>query len=134
MSKIFEYDLMIKEFHLDTFGHVNNAVYLQIMEEARWDLITKNGYGLKEVFAKKIGPTILEVNLQFKRELKNRQKIKILTSCLEYTKKVGTIEQKIINEAGEECAIAHFKFGLFDLNQRKLIDATPEWKHAIGAD
>ena len=43
-NKIFEYPLTIKEFHLDTFGHVNNATYLQIYEEARWEFINQNGY------------------------------------------------------------------------------------------
>jgi acyl-CoA thioester hydrolase len=45
--KIHTYPLTIKETYLDTFGHVNNAMYLALLEEARWDLITTNGYGLK---------------------------------------------------------------------------------------
>ncbi|MES2768327.1 MAG: acyl-CoA thioesterase [Bdellovibrionota bacterium] len=130
--KIFEYNLLIKEAHLDTFGHVNNAKYLELLEEARWDLITQNSYGLKEVMAKKIGPVILEVNLKFRKELKLREKIKVLTSCKKHEGKIGTIEQKIINEKGEESAIAVFTYALFDLAQRKIIDPTPEWLKAIG--
>ena len=48
-STIFSYPLIIKEMDLDTFGHVNNARYLTLFEDARWDLITKNGYGLKKI-------------------------------------------------------------------------------------
>lgn len=33
---------------------------------------------------------------------------------------------------GSLAAEAVFTFGLFDLQSRKLIDATPEWKKAIG--
>jgi hypothetical protein len=29
-----EYEALIHERHLDTFGHVNNAAYLEILEEA----------------------------------------------------------------------------------------------------
>ncbi len=130
--KIFEYNLLIIEAHLDTFGHVNNAKYLEILEEARWDLITQNSYGLKEVMARKIGPVILEVNLKFRKELKLREKIKVLTSCKKHEGKIGIIEQKIINEKGEESAIAIFTYALFDLAQRKIIDPTPEWLKAIG--
>lgn len=130
--KIFEYNLLIKEAHLDTFGHVNNAKYLEILEEARWDLITKNDYGLKDVMARKIGPVILEVNLKFRKELKLREKIKILTTCTKHEGKIGIIDQKIINEKGEESAIAVFTYALFDLAQRKIIDPTPEWLKAIG--
>ena len=46
---VHEYELLIHEAHLDTFGHVNNAKYLEVLEEARWDFITRNGYGLDEV-------------------------------------------------------------------------------------
>ena len=35
--KVFTYPLLIKETYLDTFGHVNNATYLTLFEEARWD-------------------------------------------------------------------------------------------------
>ncbi len=46
-----EYQLLIHEGHLDSFGHVNNATYLNLFEEARWDWITARGYGLKEMGA-----------------------------------------------------------------------------------
>ena len=46
LGRVHDYQLVIREQHLDTFGHVNNAKYLEILEEARWDLITGNGYGL----------------------------------------------------------------------------------------
>ena len=55
------YDLVIHERHLDTFGHVNNATYLDLLEEARWDLITRNGFGLDEIKRLQLGPTILEI-------------------------------------------------------------------------
>ena len=41
LNEVFEYELVIKECHLDSFGHVNNAIYVQLYEEARWDFITK---------------------------------------------------------------------------------------------
>ncbi len=131
-AKKYEYELLIKESHLDTFGHVNNAKYLEIFEEARWDLITKNKYGLKEVTEKKIGPVILEVNIKFKKELKLREKIKIQTHCIKQESKIGYINQTIFNEKGEEAAIAIFTYALFDLRERKIIAPTKEWLTAIG--
>lgn len=131
-SKKIEYEMMIKESHLDTFGHVNNAKYLEILEEARWDLITKNGYGLKEIMSKKQGPVILEVNLKFRKELKNREKIKISTAMSRHDGKIGYIEQTILNEKGETAAIAVFTYAFFDLKERKIIAPTAEWLIAIG--
>ena len=76
---IFNHSLVIKEHHLDTFGHVNNATYLQIFEQIRWDILESRGYGLGRIQETGLGPTILEINIRFKRELRNREKIKIET-------------------------------------------------------
>lgn len=127
----YEYETIILEKHLDSFGHVNNAVYLQLLEEARWDLITKNGYGLDFVVNSGIGPTILDIQISFRRELLLRQKIRITTQMLEYATKVGTLKHEIFNEAGELCSEAIYKIGLFDTQKRKLISPTPEWIKAV---
>ena len=128
----FKYTLLIKEAHLDTFGHVNNATYLQIFEEARWDLITNNGYGLKQVQELKQGPVIMEVNLKFMKELKLRETITVKTEMIDYHGKFGHLKQQMIKLNGELASEAIFIFGLFDLSARKLIEPTPAWKKAIG--
>lgn len=126
------YPILINELHLDTFGHVNNATYLQIFEEARWDLITKNGYGLAEVHRLKQGPTILELSLKFKREIRNREHITVETFCRSYERKIGKLTQNMINQKGEISCEMDMTFGLFDMTERKLIEPTPAWKRAIG--
>ena len=98
VGSVHEYALVIREQHLDTFGHVNNAKYLEILEEARWDLITRNGYGLEEVLRRRIGPTILEINLKFQRELQNRQPIVIKTWMDSYAGKIGRVRARIGND------------------------------------
>ncbi|MBY0371292.1 acyl-CoA thioesterase [bacterium] len=128
------YETIILESHLDTLGHVNNAVYLELFEEARWDFITRGGYGLKEVQERKQGPIILEVNVRFSRELHLRDKIKITSKLVSLTGKIGKLEQIVYNGAGEESAKALFTMGFFDLKARKLIAPTPEWLKAGGWD
>ena len=128
------YPLVIREFHIDTFGHVNNATYLQIMEEARWEMITERGYGLQAVRESKLGPVILEVNLKFLRELRLREKINIQTELIEYKGKIGKLRQSILKDNDEVAAEAIFTFGLFDLKARKLVDPTDAWKKAVGME
>jgi YbgC/YbaW family acyl-CoA thioester hydrolase len=132
LGSVHEYPLVIREAHLDTFGHVNNATYLAILEEARWELITRNGYGLDEVVRRRIGPTILEINLKFQRELRNRQRITIRTGMESYAGKIGKVVQQIVDADGNVCCEALFTIGLFDLTARKLIPPTPEWIKALG--
>ena len=99
-----EYPVLIREAHLDVFGHVNNASYLQIFEEARWDWITRGGFGMKEIFARGIGPVVLEANLRFQREATNRQAVVVKSRTLEYKGKIGTVEQVMVRADGRSLA------------------------------
>jgi thioesterase-3 len=132
IGPVHEYRLLIQEHHLDVFGHVNNAVYLQLFEQARWDLITGNGYGLADVHRLQIGPTILELQVRFSRELRNRQPVVIKTWLESYLGKIGKLVQQINDEGGKPYCEALFTMGLFDLSARKLILPTPEWLSALG--
>ncbi len=132
LSPVFEHRLQIKEAHLDTFGHVNNAVYLQLFEEARWEIITPRGYGLETVHKLQIGPTILGINLQFRREVRNREDCVIRSWLTSHERKISVLRQVLVNSKGEEACIADFTMGLFDLKARKLIEPTPEWRVALG--
>ncbi len=126
------YKMQVLEAHLDSFGHVNNATYLQILEEARWDLISSRGYGYEKIHETKIGPTILDIHLQFKKEIRLREFITIETHVTEYSKVVGTIQHEVKGAEGDIRCLATFKIGLFDMNKRRLIAATPEWLTAVG--
>jgi thioesterase-3 len=132
-SKIHTYPILIKESYLDTFGHMNNAMYLTVLEEARWDLITKNGYGLNKIKEIGIGPTILDVKLHFLKELRLRDEVIIETQLLSYEKKIGVIAHKMIR-GKDVCCTAEMMIGLFSLAERKLILPTPEWLQAIGVE
>ncbi|MEY4615958.1 MAG: hypothetical protein RJB66_918 [Pseudomonadota bacterium] len=129
MSAIYEF--IIKESHLDTFGHVNNATYLTLFEEARWELISQRGYGLDYIKLTGLGPVILEIQIRFQKELLLRQKIKVETTLLNYEGKIGKLRQTMINEKGETCCSAELTFGLFDTKLRKLVAPTAEWRRAI---
>jgi YbgC/YbaW family acyl-CoA thioester hydrolase len=132
-NTVFEYEVLIREFHLDSFGHVNNAAYVMLYEEARWDFISKNGYGLDVIQKHQMGPVILDLSVRFKRELKNREKIKITSRTVEViSPKIMMLEQMMINSDGKVASEAKFTIGFFDMKARKLIDATPEWMKAVG--
>lgn len=130
---IYEYFTTIRELHLDSFGHVNNAVYAQLFEEARWDFITKNNYGLDRIKEVQIGPVILDMRIRFKREVLNRENIviKSKTSAI-VSSKIMVLEQVMYKADGKVAAEAEFTIGVFDMKARKLVDAPPEWLKAVG--
>ena len=126
------YPVKILEGHLDYFGHVNHAQYLVLFEEARWDMITHRGYGLKRIQETGMAPIVLEVNLKFRRELRLRKEVIIETEIVSYEKKIATLCQAIKDHENRLYCAAEFKCGLFDLQKRKLCQPTPEWLKALG--
>lgn len=133
MSKVFEYDLMILEKHLDAFGHVNNAIYLELYEEARWDFLTKNSYGLDKILKERLAPVIIDLKVSYKKEIKNRTKIKILTNFVDMKNPlVMILEQKMINEDEQVVSTKELTMGIMDLDKRRLVRPNDEWKRALG--
>ena len=130
--KCFQYQIVIKEHHLDSFSHVNNATYLELLEEARWEFLSSQGYGLKAIHELGMGPVVLECNIKFIKELRLRQTIVIESQMMSYEKKIGTMRQDILDETGIMCCQAKMTFGFFDFNTRKLILPSPQWLEAIG--
>jgi len=133
-NRVFEQSIIIREQHLDTFGHVNNARYLEIFEQARWDLITDNGFGLEYIRSSGTGPVILEVSLRFLRELKNRDQVLIRSFVDSYEGKIGHMTQLLVNDAAQICCEGKFVFAQWDTRSRKIIAPTPEWRVAVGLE
>ncbi len=134
MSKIYSYPLLIREFHLDTFGHMNNATYLTVFEEARWEIVTSQGYGLDKIRETAQGPVILEIQIKFLKELRLRMNVFVKTQILSYDGKISKLKQWVEDASGNIYVEAEFVAGLFDLKTRKLISPTPAWLTALGID
>ncbi|MFZ3230502.1 MAG: acyl-CoA thioesterase [Pseudobdellovibrio sp.] len=127
-----EYKVLIREHHLDSYGHVNNANYLALFEEARWEIITDRGYGYKKVQETAKGPVILEINLKFIKEVKLREMITITLELISYEGKICYLLQKMIKENGDIASELKMTMAFFDLAERKIILPNSEWKHAVG--
>lgn len=129
-----EYSTTIQDKQIDMFGHVNNAAYLEVFEQARWDWITGNEYSRERVKETGIGPTLLEVTMRFKREITGRERVIVRSRRIEYRGKLMRLEQVMLRADGEIACAAEFVISLFDLKARKLIRPTPEWLRAVGLE
>ena len=128
----FQYQRTIREIDLDFLGHVNHATYLSMLEEARWEMMTEQGYGFDALKKAMISPVILGVNIQYRKEIRNREVITITTNTTDSTEKVGSLEQVMYKENGQLAAKAIVTYGVMDLTERKLIPPPPMWLKALG--
>lgn len=123
---------IIQENKLDSFGHLNNAAYLELLEQARWDWITQGGYGFYKIQETQQGPVLLEAKLTFKRELKARERIVVESQVQSYDGKIGRLMQNIKKEDGSIACAAEMVAGFFDTKARKLIEPSEAWLKALG--
>ncbi|MBF0301288.1 MAG: acyl-CoA thioesterase [Oligoflexia bacterium] len=127
MDYLDAYKLKITNKHLDVMGHVNHAVYLQIMEDARWNLYDQFGYTKKHIEKEKRGPIVLEMHVKYRKEIITNEIITVKSHGLEYSSILGKISQMILKENGKIAAHAEIIFSYFDLQNRKLIFPSGDW-------
>lgn len=128
---MYVYKKMIIEADLDFMGHVNNARYMSLLEEARWELAIQNGFGLEDIKTHGIGFVVLRADLQFKKELKNRENIQIETSFSPQPAKVMTMQQIIRKEDGSVACVGDITYGVMDIRTRKLVPPPEDWLHLM---
>ena len=117
---------------LDSYGHMNNARYLELYEDARWDVLAQSGMGRQFLIESKTGPIILEINIRFRHELTDGEQITIETNSRRKSNRLFYFDQIMRNEAGEVCNQATFTTTLFDIKNRRIIRADEKWMKAFG--
>lgn len=88
---------------LDVLRHVNNGIYLSIMDLARVDLMIRSGFAAK-VKVQGWFPVVVAETIQFRRSLRLFQRFDIETRVLGWDDKAIIVEQLFLRR-GE--AIAH---------------------------
>lgn len=90
------FHLTVRGCELDSFGHVNNAVYLQYAETAVWHFFRKSGH-LDKLFERGLFPVIMESTQRYIHELRLFDEVRIES---EFRTSGGIIsyKHKMINE------------------------------------
>lgn len=78
---------------LDVFRHMNNGIYLTIMDLARFDLMLRSGFWRK-VRARGWYPVVVAETIQFRRSLNLFQRFEIETRVLGWDDKAVLLEQQ----------------------------------------
>ncbi|GAB3663085.1 acyl-CoA thioesterase [Actinocorallia lasiicapitis] len=117
----FSVEVTVRGYELDTQGHLNQAVYLQYCEHARWELLRAAGLPQDKLLASGVGPVALELTLKFKRELRGGERVRVTCAFVYGEGKTFKIHQQIIKEDGTVSAELEGVAGLLDLDARRLI-------------
>ncbi len=83
---------------LDVLGHVNNGVYLSIMDLARVDLMARAGV-LPKLRARGWYPVVGEQSIQYRRSLTLGQPFAVVTRVLGWDERSFVVEQRFVRPA-----------------------------------
>lgn len=73
----FQVRLAVRGYELDPRGHVNQAVYLQYTEHARWEHLRAAGISHDALHESGVGPVALEQTVRYFAELRGDDEIDV---------------------------------------------------------
>ncbi|MET9047749.1 acyl-CoA thioesterase [Streptomyces sp. NPDC004362] len=117
----FSVGVTVRGYETDALGHLNQSVYLQYAEHARWSILQAARVGPSELLAKGVGPVVLETKIRYLRELRAGDEVEV-TCAFEWGEgKTFRVMQTILKADGTVSAEIASVGGLMDLKERRLV-------------
>lgn len=117
-----ECTLEVQGYNLDSFGHVNNAVYLNYMETGRWKFLKDNDI-LDYLMERELYLVVIETSIRYIRELTLFEKFKVV-STWKLDGNYIIADQVIYKDNGKKSASATVKMLL--VSKERLVFDVPE--------
>ena len=131
---VFSVPITVRGYELDTQGHLNQAVYIQYSEHARWEILAAAGIQQNALVQSGIGPVALELNVKYLRELRGGEEVDVTCEFAWTEGKVFQIKQQILKKDGTVCADVLVTGGVMDLKARKLVPDPVARLKALASD
>lgn len=117
----FSVPVTVRGYELDVQGHVNQAVYLQYAEHARWECLVAAGVQADKLVAARLGPVVLETTIKYRRELRGGDEVRVTCEFEWGPGKTYRVRQEILRADGSLSAEVVGVGGLLDLDARRLV-------------
>jgi acyl-CoA thioester hydrolase len=127
----FSVSVRVRGYETDVQGHLNQSVYLQYAEHARWELFQAAGITQRDLAEAGIGPVVLETTIRYLRELRAGDDVTIGCALLWGGGKTFRVEQTITRIDGVVSAEVTAVGGILDLRERRLIADPRERMRAL---
>ena len=95
MSMVFSLDFKVRDYELDQYGVVNNAVYLNYLEHARHEFL--HGIGIDPALVARSGQSLAlsEIRVTYRSSLRSREQFRVDVSIGEIRGARVAIRQRI---------------------------------------
>ena len=113
--------IKVRGYHLDVYQHVNNARYLEFLEEARWEGLENTAffYWMTE---KNIAFIVVNININYRSAAVLGDVLCITSQLQQLNRKSGVLQQSVALEPGGRIvADALITFVCIDLNTKQVL-------------
>ncbi|MBB3323746.1 YbgC/FadM family acyl-CoA thioesterase [Atlantibacter hermannii] len=125
--------IKVRGYHLDVYQHVNNARYLEFLEEARWDGLEQEE-GFQWMTANRIAFVVVNININYRRPAVLGDLLKVTSQVQQLNGKSGILSQVITLEPeGQVVADAQITFVCIDLSTQKALPLEGELRERLEA-
>ena len=122
------YLLKVRGYELDSYRHVNHAVYLSYLEQARWEFLAARGLTLKRLDELKRWPVVVNLEIAYRKPAYMDDELTVLSRVTELGRASLTIEHEIIRE-DQVITKAKIKAAIIDESGRAA--SMPEQFHQL---
>ncbi len=118
--------IKVRGFHIDHSNHVNNARYLEFLEEGRWDYSEKNNL-ITNFHSKGIGHVTVNANIDYRKSAFAGQVLKIETGVVRKSENSVTMKQIVfLGDSETIIADADVTNVFLDANTQKIMPVNEE--------
>lgn len=115
-------EIKVRGFHLDIYQHVNNARYLEFLEEARWEYLEETG-DIEYFQSKGLAWVIVNININYRAAATMGQTLTINTGLKKIGGKSAVFNQKItVKDTDILVADADITFVVMDQKSGKAVE------------
>ena len=124
-------EIKVRGFHLDLYQHVNNARYLEFLEQARWDFFDQLGVSEQSV-RHALAFIIYNINIDFIYPAIMNDQLVIKTVISEIRKSKMILQQRItLKDNSKSIATATVSLILKDQKNNKLVSIEQHFPQLI---
>ncbi len=120
----------VRNHHIDSYGHVNNAQYLTFLEDARTDFFEELGYSLSVLAQRNVQVFLTEVTLQYKRPAELLDVLEIYGWFIEIANRKATWQHEIYKKGDKKLILAGTATGMF-LENGQLVTIPGDIRQAM---
>jgi thioesterase-3 len=123
-----EVEIKVRGYHLDVYSHVNNARYVEFLEEGRWALF--EGLDLtKEALERGYAFNVVNINISYTNEACLGEVLVLKTEFKKHGNKSITLSQKIFRKSdGKQAVDADVTFVMVDIKTGRAVELDDEIK------